>query len=314
MTKDTFYLNAGDGVRVAVHTWFPDSKPSAVIQISHGMAEYAMRYDRFAEEAIRSGYAVFAADHRGHGETAGSLDKLGYLADSNGFDRVVEDQYEITQDIRKKYPSTPVILFGHSFGSFIAQRYIEKHGEDVSACILTGTTGPNPALVGGGKLAADLVALFNGRKKPSILLTKLSFGSYNKAFPDAKSPNSWLTRDAEEVDKYDASPWSGFTCTAGFYQDLMAGLSLIHTPGALSGLPLNLPVLIASGSEDPVSDSGRTVKILADMYRGIGIKNVKLVLYPGARHEILNETNRDEVTKDILEWIASAIAGISASR
>ncbi len=314
MTKDTFYLNATDGVRIAVHTWLPDATPAAVIQISHGMAEYAMRYDRFAQEAVKSGYAVFAADHRGHGETAGSLDKLGYLADTDGFERVVEDQYEITLDIKKKFPQTPVILFGHSFGSFIAQRYIQKHGEDVSACILTGTTGPNPALVGGGRLAANLVALFDGRKKPSPFLTKLSFGSYNKNFPDAKSPNSWLSRDIAEVDAYDASPWSGFTCTAGFYQDLMAGLSLIHTPGALSGLPLNLPVLLASGSEDPVSGSGRTVKLLADMYRNIGIKNVKMVLYPGARHEILNETNRDEVTKDLLDWITAAVPGISASR
>jgi len=314
MTKETFYLTAGDGARIAVHTWVPGTKPSAVIQISHGMAEYAMRYDRFAEEAVKAGCAVFAADHRGHGETAGSLDKLGYLADTNGFERVVEDQYEITLDIKKKFPSTPVILFGHSFGSFIAQRYIQKHGEDISACILTGTAGPNPALVGGGALAANLVALFDGRKKPSPFLTKLSFGTYNKAFPDAKSPNSWLSRDAEEVDKYDASPWSGFTCTAGFFQDLMAGLSLIHTKGALSGLPLSLPVLLASGSADPVSGAGKTVKLLADLYRDIGIKNVKLVLYPGARHEILNETNRDEVTKDILDWIASVLAGISPSR
>ncbi len=314
MTKDTFYLNAGDDARIAVHTWIPTAKPAAVIQISHGMAEYAMRYDRFAEAALKAGYAVFAADHRGHGETAVSLDKLGYLADTNGFERVVEDQYEITLDIKKKFPSTPVILFGHSFGSFIAQRYIEKHGEDISACILTGTTGPNPALVNGGKLAANLVAIFSGRKKPSPLLTKLSFGSYNKGFPDAQSPNAWLSRDTEEVEKYDASPWSGFTCTAGFFQDLMAGLSLIHTKAALSGLPLNLPVLIASGSEDPVSGSGKTIKTLADIYRNMGIKNVKLVLYPGARHEILNETNRDEVTKDILDWIASVLTGNSASR
>jgi len=314
MTKNTFFLSVSDGMSIAVHTWIPVHHPIGIIQISHGMAEYAMRYDRFAEAAEKIGFAIFASDHRGHGETAGSLDKLGYLADKNGFVRTMEDQHEITLDIKKKFPGIPIILLGHSFGSFISQLYIEKYGELLAGCVLSGTTGPNPALVVSGHIFACIIGFLTGKKKPSPLLTHLSFGSYNKRIPDANSLNSWLSRDIKEVEQYDASPWSGFTCSAGFFQDLTHGLSVIHMPKNLSGIPLKLPILIASGGEDPVGSYGKSVRNLSDIYRKFGILNVKIIIYPGARHEILNETNKDEVTADILSWITQAISPLSPSR
>jgi len=307
MTNDTFLLTASDGIKVTVHRWMSEAKPSAVILLSHGMAEYAMRYDRFAEAAVKTGYAVYAPDHRGHGETAGSLDKLGYLADHEGFERVLDDLHELTLYINKQHPETPIILLGHSFGSFVSQMYLEKFGDLLAACVLSGTTGPNPVLVTVGRLAANLVAFLGGKKKPSAFLTNLSFGSYNKRIPGATSPNSWLSRDKEEVDKYDASPWAGFTCTAGFYKDLTHGLSFIHRQAAYDWIPRDLPIFLVSGDCDPVGSYGKTVRKLADIYRAQGLSRVKLTLYPGARHEILNETNRDEVTADILGWIASIV-------
>jgi alpha-beta hydrolase superfamily lysophospholipase len=307
MTKDTFFLSASDGVKITVHRWIPDGRPAGIIQISHGMAEYAMRYDRFAEAAVAENFAVYAADHRGHGETAGSLAKLGYLADRNGFERVVEDQRELTAEIRKNNPSISVILFAHSFGSFIAQMYIEKYGDGLAGCILSGTRGPDPATVLGGRIMAFLVCLFSGKKKPSPLLTRLSFGACNKRISNPASVNSWISRDESEVEKYDASPWTGFICTAGFYLDLMRGLSLIHRPAAMDLIPKGLPIFILSGTDDPISQYGKTVQALAGIYKGIGIKNVQLTLYEGGRHESLNETNRDEVTRDILSWIHSVL-------
>ncbi len=310
MEPRSFVLDASDGVPVTVHAWDTDPSvaPRAVLQISHGMAEFALRYDGFARYAAANGYRVYAADHRGHGQTAGSLGKLGHLADSRGFTRVMEDQRELAVEVRKRHPGLPVVLFGHSFGSFVAQMLIERHGNLFSGCVLSGTRGPDPASVLSGRALAFLVSLFSGRRTPSPFLTHMSFGSYNARIPDATSPNSWLSRDAAVVEEYDASPWCGFPCTAGFYRDLTEGLSAIHKPWAIAGVPPALPVLIVSGSCDPVSSYGKTVSRLAGIYREAGMVDVSLVLYEGGRHEMLNETNRDQVMADIVAW-ANRVTG-----
>ena len=307
MDAETFYLTASDNTQIAVHRWLPVVKPRGIILISHGMAEYAMRYDRFADAALAQCFGVYAPDHRGHGETAGSLLKLGYLADKNGFERVMEDLHELTLEIKSTHPEISVILFGHSFGSFVSQMYIEKYGNLLSGCILSGTRGPEPLLVFGGKIAANVIAFCCGKKKQSPFLTQLSFGTYNDRIQNPGSPNAWLSRDTAEVEKYDASPWAGFTCTVSFFQDLMTGLSRIHTYEALNGIPKNLPVLIICGSEDPVGMYGKTVKKLADILTEKGISNLLLKTYEGGRHELLNEINRDEVTADIMGWISKCI-------
>ena len=308
MDAETFYLTASDNQQIAVHRWLPLTKPRGIILISHGMAEYARRYNRFAEAALALGFGVYAPDHRGHGETAGSLLKLGYLADKNGFVRVMEDLHELTLEIQSKHPDTAIILLGHSFGSFVSQMYIENYGNLLSGCVLSGTRGPDPLLVFGGKIAANVVAFCCGKKKQSPFLTQLSFGTYNNRISNPGSPNSWLSRDTAEVEQYDVSPWAGFTCTAGFFQDLTTGLSCIHKNEALNGIPKNLPVFIICGAEDPVGQYGKTVKKLADILTGKGIKDLAIKIYAGSRHELLNEINRDEVTDDVLDWISGCIA------
>ncbi len=307
MSAETFYCQMSDGERIAVHAWKPAKTPTAIILISHGMAEYAMRYERFAEEAIKAGYAVFAADHRGHGITAGALDKLGHLADKNGFFRVMEDQFELTGEIKKRLPGLPLVLYGHSFGSFIAQLYIERHGSELAGCILTGTRGPDPAIVLSGMLVARAVTLFSNPRKPSHFLTKMSFGTCNERIPDATSPNAWISRDAEEVDKYDASPWTGFVCTSGFYRDLTWGLSAIHRKREIDKIPKDLPVYLLTGEDDPISKYGKTVRLLEKLYRSSGMKRVTSKYYPGGRHELLNDTNRAEVTSDMIGWISQVL-------
>ncbi len=311
MTAETFFLTASDGEKIAVHRWAPDKPVRAVLQISHGMAEFAMRYDQFAREAAAQGIEVFAADHRGHGETAGTLNRLGYLADKNGFDRVMLDQKELTDEIRRRLHGTPVFLFAHSFGSFIGQYYIENHGNLLSGCVLCGTRGPDPVMTILGKFAADCVCAANGRKKPSPLLTQLSFGTYNAKIDAPSSPNAWLSRDEKEVEKYDASPWTGFTCTAGFFQDLTSGLLKIHKQANLDRIPRDLPVFLIAGDHDPVGGYGKTVEKLCSMYRNRGIA-AEIKLYPGARHELLNETCRDEVSSDIRGWIDQILSSTAA--
>ncbi len=307
MSAETFYLETSDGNRLAVHRWIPDGATKAVIQISHGMAEYAMRYERFAEEARARGFAVYAADHRGHGLTAGSLDRLGHLADEKGFFRVAEDQMELTDVIKTRHPDRSVILYGHSFGSFVAQWYLTRYAGKIDGCVLTGTRGPDFPLVAAGHLVARLACLRSKGRTPSRFLTQMSFGACNKRIPDARSENAWLSRDAEEVEKYDASPWSGFTCTAGFFRDMTEGLLSIHKKGEMAKIPRSLPVFLAVGEGDPISNYGKTVKRLEKRYKALGLNAVSSRYYPEARHELLNEVNRDEVTRDILGWIENTV-------
>jgi len=298
----TIYQTMSDGQAVALHQWLPKKKPKAVIHIVHGMAEHALRYDGFAEDACARGFTVFASDHRGHGKTAGKLMLRGYLADKDGFQRVVEDQKEINEEIKKIYPDIPIIILGHSFGSFITQNYIENYGKTVRAAILVGSAGPNPMIKIAG-IAVGLNKLFSDKKKPSKFMDKLSFGAYNKAVESPKTNFDWLSRDENEVQKYIDDDFCGFTCTLGFYQDIINGLKQTHRPSEMSKIPVSLPILITSGDKDPVSDLGKSIKKLYDIYKANGIKDLSLKLYEGARHEILNETNKEEVKADIFEWI-----------
>ena len=300
------YWKMSDGISIAVYTWLPGQAPKAVLHIVHGMAEHALRYDDFAQAACKSGFAVVASDHRGHGKTGVKNGLMGYLADGDGFRRVVDDQKEINAEIQKQYPSCPVIIVGHSFGSFVAQEYIERYGTTVKAAVLIGSAGPNPSVA-----LALLLANFNcackGRKSTAKFMNALVFGSYNKRIKNPNTAFDWLSRDEKEVKKYIDYEYCGFVCTAGFFQDFMRGLKRLHTQEALKGIPVGLPVLITAGSDDPVSNGGKTLKTLSRIYQDIGIQDVTLKLYENARHEILNETNKEEVKTDILEWIESRL-------
>jgi len=309
MITNQSIFDASDGAAITIHSWVPNTIPKGIILLAHGMAEYARRYDYFADKATEQGYAVYAPDLRGHGETAGCLKNLGYLADHNGFVRVALDIAEITVHLQHMNPDIPVFLMGHSFGSFISQYIIETHGELFSGCILSGTRGPDPFLVIGGSILAALVSLLRGKKHPSPFLTQVSFGSYNAHITNPASFNSWLSRDECQVAAYDESPWSGFDCTAGFYRDLMKGLSIIHRKKMMPGIPKSLPILCLSGSEDPVSSYGKTVTHLVNIYRSLGITDLSYTLFEGGRHEMLNEINREAVSTTILQWIDNRVHG-----
>ena len=301
------YQTMSDGISIAVYTWLPEQAPKAVLHIVHGMAEHAARYDDFAQAACKRGFAVIASDHRGHGKTVAKSGLMGYLADGDGFGRVVDDQKEINAEIQKQYPGLPIVIIGHSFGSFVTQEYIERYGTTVKAAVLIGSAGPNPS-VSFASLLANLNCALKGGKSAAKFMNAMIFGSYNSRVKNPHTVFDWLSRDEKEVKKYIGDEFCGFVCTAGFFQDFMHGLKRLHTPESLRGIPAGLPVLITAGSEDPVSNGGKTLKNLHNLYHNIGMQDVTLKLYENARHEILNETNKEEVKTDILGWIESRLS------
>ena len=305
MQTTSLTVTATDGTPVHVFRWLPeaDATPKAVVQIAHGMAEHAARYARFAEVLATAGYAVYASDHRGHGQTAGDLARAGFFADTNGWSTVVEDLYAVTRTIREEQPGLPIFLFGHSMGSMLSRTYAIRHGGELEGLILSGTGG-DPGMLGKvGQVVAAVEAKVRGKRTPSPLLDKLSFGNFNKPFEPARTPFEWLSRDPAEVDAYIADPWCGFVCTAGMFQDLLGGIALINSDSQVARIPQGLPIYVFSGAEDPVGDKTKGVQKVVNQFRRLGIKDVVVRYYLGARHEVLNETNRDEVMADVVDWL-----------
>ena len=306
-------MKMSDGAINVIHKWLPDGDVSSgVVVLSHGMAEHASRYERFASLLTNEGFALFAEDHRGHGETAllakeSGTGFLGYLADKDGFFRVVDDIHEEVEEAKKAYPGKKVFLFGHSFGSFVSQCFIEKYGSSIDGCILCGTAGPRYAMVKAASIVGGIVKLFTGKKHVSKFMDKMAFGSYNARIPSPRTPFDWLSRDEKQVDAYIADEYCGFVCTIGFFCDMFAGLSYIHTKPHIAMIPLELPIHFIDGTGDPVGDYAESVKNLYNIYRSNGIKDVTIKLFEDARHELLNETNKEEVEADVISWLKEKV-------
>ena len=317
MVQTEAFFETHDGTRLYLYRWLPqtDGQPKAVLHIVHGMAEHALRYRHLAEKLTQEGIEVWAADQRGHGKTAdlnvndpGRGGLLGHCADGNGFTRVTADIHTLNEEINKTRANIPLFLLGHSWGSFIVQNHMgysepQPDSLKISGCILSGTKGPGDFMVKAGVPLMTLIAALKGQRKGSKAAKALADGSYNNSFKPNRTPFDWLCRDEKEVDKYISDPLCGFLCSAGFYRDLAKLLYNIHRPEALARINRSLPVYVFSGSADPVGAMGKSPTDLVNAYRELGVKDCEFVLYPGARHEILNETNREEVIDNLLSWI-----------
>lgn len=302
MSGEYITMEASDGAKISVRVWRIDT-PKGIIQISHGMAEHVDRYDHFARTLNEEGFIVYGHDHRGHGKTAGDMENTGFFADEEGWNRVVQDLYEVTHLAKKENPDIPLFLFAHSMGSFIGRHYLSLHGNELKGVILSGTGG-DPGFMGKiGMMIARSEKKKKGARTRSPKLDNLSFGAFNKAFRPNRTDFDWLSRDPEQVDRYIADPYCGFICTAGFFVDLLEGLNTIHTKEMVERIPKNLPVMFMAGSMDPVGNQTKAVRKVADSYRQAGIRDVKEKYYEGGRHESLNEINRDQVAADIIAWI-----------
>lgn len=291
---------------VYARSWAPADKDSvkAIFQITHGMAEYGERYARFAKRLCEHGYAVFAQDHIGHGKSVESDDDLGYFGEKDGWRDFVIDCRTLTDIAREEYPGKPVVFFGHSMGSFIARNYTAKYN-DVQAAIYCGTSGKNPAAPIAIKLAG-FVAKSRGSRHRSEFINNLAFGNYNKKFDNVKTDFDWLTRDEAEVQKYIDDKYCGFLFTAAGYKDLFSILNSVSGKDWYEQLSTDIPVLVVSGSMDPVGEYSKGVTQVADDLKATG-HDVTLKLFDGDRHEILNEINRDEVEEYIASWADAAL-------
>ena len=295
------------GKEIKYYKWSEVENPKGIVQIVHGMTEYALRYDYFAKKLCENGYIVYAHDQRGHGETSPKDEEKGYIADDEGFDILVENVKELTDVAKKENSNLPIILFGHSMGSFVSQRYIELYGNGIDGVILSGTNGKPDRITKLGILISKIEIMLKGRKAKSKLMDKLSFGDFNSNFKPTRTDYDWLCSVNEEVDKYIESPVCGFSCSTSFYYDLIRGLWKINKKENLNNIPKNLPIYIFAGDKDPVGKFGKGIVKLYDTYKSIGIYNLNYKLYSNGRHEMLNENNKDEVIKDLLDWINNKI-------
>lgn len=301
----SFTFQANDGVEIYAKKWVAqgDEKPLAIVQLAHGMAEHIERYDAFARKLVANKLFVYGNDHRGHGTTGKLNNSIGYFADEQGFEKVVGDMQLLTSIIEQEYPHIPIFLFGHSMGSFLSRRYIQLFGEKLAGVILCGTGG-DPGLMGKiGKMVAAREIKRKGRRTPSPLMNNLTFGSYNKAFRPNRTEFDWLTRDEKEVDQYIADPRCGGVFSCGFFFDLLEGLQTINKVENIKMTPAKLPILFISGTKDPVGNNTKGVVKTYNTYRQTGMNDVSYQFYENARHELLNEINREEVHKDIISWI-----------
>ncbi len=308
MTQNTtFTLTDPDGFEIFVYRWAPSPgvQPKAVVQLAHGAAEHALRYERFARYLNQAGYVVYANDHRGHGKTAGTLDKAG-IAGEDGWNGMVRDLRMITDCIQHDYPDLPLFFFGHSMGSFLGQRYIQLWGEGLAGVVLSGTTGAlgdTSAMIAG----MEQYIQAQGRSAPSELFIQM-FAGFSAPFPPVRTGFEWLSRDEAEVQKYVDDPWCGFPFSNGLVLDMFKGAADIWCDESESRIPKDLPVLMISGALDPVGANTAAVNLLAQRYQAQGIRNLTVKFYENARHELLNETNRDEVQKFILDWLDERIS------
>lgn len=274
----------------------------AIIQIAHGMAEHKERYDEFATFLAENGYAVFVHDHLGHGESVDSIENLGFFGEEDGWKNLVNDCYTITKYAREVFPGKPVVLFGHSMGSFIARAYTQMYDMTLDAAIYCGTSGNNPA-AGMGIMLADAIARSKGAKHKSELINSVAFGTYNKKIKPHRTAFDWLSRDNAEVDKYVADDYCGFMFTACGFRDLFSVLKYVSGKSWYKSVRKSLPILFVSGDADPVGEYGKGVRqVVADLKK-TGHENVELKLYKESRHEILNDFDRKTVMNDVLEWL-----------
>ncbi|MEE0981707.1 MAG: alpha/beta fold hydrolase [Acutalibacteraceae bacterium] len=305
--KEYTYPSVTGVADIFARSWAPENgEIKAVFQLAHGMAEHGERYEEMAAYLCEQGYAFIMNDHVGHGRSINSDDDLGYFnGDKNkagiGF---VEDVHKLTLMAKKEF-NKPVILMGHSMGSFVARHYVTKYASDIEGAIFCGTAGPNPA-AGAGILVASLIEKVKGPKFKSEFINGLAFGAYNKRF-EGRTAFDWLSVNKENIDKYIDDKYCGFLFTLSGYKNLFEILQFISTPDAFSKTPKDLPMYLIAGAEDPVGMYGKGVKTVYDKFVQTGHKNVSIKLYDGLRHEIHNEDERFTVYADIAKWCDSVI-------
>ncbi len=308
MIERGLVFHASDGKKIAYRRAMPDSKPTAVKVIGHGMNDYGGRFEHLAAEIVKTGAAVYIPDLRGHGDTD-KEENRGYLADSKGFDRVVMDLVELGDFASRQHEGAPLYYFGHSFGAVIGLVLAATHGKNFQGVILSAPPAkPDPLLDFAGGLVVAAGMRFKGARSPAHLPRNMTFGQYAKTVPGARTSMDWLTRDGKVVDAYLADPGCNFVCSYSFYRDLMTGVRKVYSEGFLNGIPKDLPVYLFCGSRDPVTGMKKGAEAMEKTLRILGLSDLEVKCYEDGRHESINETNKAEVFADIVDWFSRHIA------
>lgn len=303
MQSRHFQHALGSGAIAFVHRWLPAQRPRAVVQVVHGMAEHGARYQRLARRLTAAGFAVYAQDLPGHGRSAGGAAALGHIADQGGWQATLGAIDEVRALAATQNGGVPLFMLGHSLGSFLLQDYVRGHSERLAGAIFSAGTGDMGPVRPVGLALLRVEALWRGLRHRSALAERLSFKEFNRRFRPNRTGFDWLSRDEAEVDRYVADPLCGFRCSCALWIDLLRAGGQLRDQRQLSRIRKNLPMLLINGSEDPVTAGEKGPRALERLYRDAGIADLSLRIYPGARHELLNETCRDHVTRDLLRWL-----------
>jgi alpha-beta hydrolase superfamily lysophospholipase len=304
--KQTFIFSAPDDQQIFCHRW-PVNTPKAIVQIVHGGAEHGGRYSGLAKALNEQGFVVYAEDHRGHGRTGEINTKLGDMGEANAFERVCDDVLALGRRAQTENPGVPLVILGHSLGSLITQRILLQHSELYTAAVLSGSPDITSIAAGAELVHTEVDRV--GRDEVSEVLQAGTVAGFAAAFPDAKTPFDWLTRDPGQVQLYANDPWCGYALCAGVWQDLIAAMLVTTEVSAVAAaLRKDLPLYILSGSDDPVHSNWTAIDRLVDNYRACGLDDIVVKQYPGGRHEMFNETNREEVIADLLQWLDTKLS------
>lgn len=296
-------IKAFDNTNLGIDIWDEVENPVGAVVIVHGMAEHPDRYDDFAKFLNEKGYIVGADDHRGH--RRGAYQGIKGLVYGDSWNQTVSDMDTLVDYMKKTY-GLKVMLMGHSYGSFLTQCYIERFSEKIEGAILSGTAYMKTGLIKTGKILSKLLTALQGPVKPGKMIDKLSFGAYNKPFTEQGQQFAWLSRDKEQVDKYEKDPNCGYVLCNGYYYSFLNGVTKLYGEDAKS-ISKDFPIMIAVGAEDPVSNRSVLAAKLKEFYIKLGL-NPEFKVYEGARHEILNEINKEEVYKDFGDFIDKVFA------
>ena len=301
---EDFYFESSTGCNtIRALKCVPDGKAKAVVQIAHGIAEHIDRYRDFMAFLAENGYAAVGDDHLGHGKTIRDHSEQGFFAEKDGWDHVVADMDKLHDMMKEQYPDIPYVFFGHSMGSFLTRTYLIKHPDKYDAAVISGTGHQPRLMVLGGYAAACLFVKLQGARTVGTTLNDIAFGSYNKGYENPRTIYDWLSRDPAVVDAYAADPLCGFIATNGLFRDMMGGIKFITDQQNIEMMNKEKPIYFMSGDADPVGENGKGVTRAYDAFCRAGLHDVTLRLYPGGRHEMLNELNKDVVYKDILNWL-----------
>ncbi|MBR4934577.1 MAG: alpha/beta hydrolase [Anaerotignum sp.] len=303
MKKHIYFPSSEGKTKLHGVIWEPETQPKAIVQIVHGMVEYVERYEIFAKFLNEHGILVAGHDHLGHGSSYTEEWQKGYFAKEKGDICAIQDMHRMTVLLQRKYPDIPHFIFGHSMGSFLTRRYLCMYPNEVDGAIISGTGWKPVPVLKGGLGVVKLLSVLKGDKFRSIFVTKLAFGSINKAFEPVKTSKDWISRDVEVCRKYVDDPNCGFLFTLNGYHVLFRSMLMAQNAELMQRMDEDLPVLFIAGEMDPVGDFGKGVKKTVNAFYESGMYDVECILYPEARHELTNEVNKAEVFQDILEWI-----------